>query len=73
MTVAELTSGVQFTVDRSGQITAVVLTPELWQRIVDALADAEDRALVQSLKEHLKAGPLAAGALRWEEVREEWQ
>ncbi|HEY3231702.1 MAG TPA: hypothetical protein VGJ87_20910 [Roseiflexaceae bacterium] len=72
-TMAELTGGVQFTVDQNGAVTAVVITPELWQRIVDALEESEDRALVQTLRSRLAAGPLASGALRWQDVAAEWQ
>jgi hypothetical protein len=72
MTAAELTQGIQFTIDQDGQVTAVVITPELWQRIVELLEDAEDRALVQALRSRLAAGPAASGALRWEDVSDEW-
>jgi hypothetical protein len=73
MTVAELTQGVQFTVDQEGRVTAVVIEPTLWQRIVAALEDAEDRALVQSLRERLAHGPQASGALRWTDVADQWR
>lgn len=73
MTVTELTRDVQFTVDQGGQVTAVVLDPALWRRILAALEDAEDRALVQALSERLAKGPAAAGALRWQDVADEWQ
>jgi hypothetical protein len=73
MTVAELTRGVQFTVDQRGKITAVVIEPSLWERILAALEDAEDRALVQSLHDRLATGPAAAGALPWQDVADEWQ
>ena len=73
MTVAELTQDVQFTVDTSGHVTAVVVEPALWQRILAALEDGEDRALVQQLQQRLAAGPRAAGALSWEEIAHEWQ
>ena len=73
MTTAELTQGVQFTVDQHGAVTAVVITPELWQRIVEALEEGEDRALVQTLRSQLIAGPVGSGALRWQDVSDEWQ
>lgn len=47
MTVTELTKDVQFTVDQGGQVTAIVVDPALWSRILAALEDAEDRALIQ--------------------------
>lgn len=73
MTVTELTQDVQFTVDQGGHITAVVLDPSMWRRILTALEDAEDRALVQGLSERLAKGPVASGALRWQDVADEWQ
>jgi hypothetical protein len=73
MTIAELTEGVQFTVDQQGAVTAVVITPDLWQRIVDALEESEDRTLVQALRSRLAAGPVASGALRWQDVADQWQ
>jgi hypothetical protein len=63
---------VQFTVDQRGQVTAVVIDPALWQRIVAALEDAEDRALVQALHTRLAAGP-QGHALPWKDVAELWQ
>ncbi|MFL5801386.1 MAG: hypothetical protein ACJ8CR_06550 [Roseiflexaceae bacterium] len=72
MTAAELTQGIQFTIDQEGRVTAVVIAPELWQRIVEALEDAEDRALVQALRSRLAAGPVAPGALRWQDVADQW-
>jgi hypothetical protein len=72
MTIAELTQAVQFTVDQQGRVTAVVIEPTLWERIVAALEDAEDWALVQSLRDRLAQGPEAAGALRWTDVADQW-
>jgi len=73
MSALETTEHVQFTVDQNGKITAVVVPPELWQRIVTALEDAEDRALVQALHTHLTEGPAASGALCWQDVADQWQ
>ena len=73
MTVAELTQDVQYTVDTRGQVTAVVVEPALWQRILAALEDGEVRALVQQLQQRLSTGPHAAGALAWEEIAHELQ
>jgi hypothetical protein len=72
MNVAELTKRIQYTVDQDGQVTAVVLPPELWRRILEALEDGEERALVQALYSRLVEGPAAAGALRWPDVTDQW-
>ena len=73
MTVSNLTQDVQFTLDQEGHVTAVVLDPALWRRILAALEDAEDRALVQALRDRLAAGPIAGQALRWQDIAADWQ
>jgi hypothetical protein len=72
MRVAELAERIQFTVDQDGQVTAVVVPPALWQRIIEALEDAEDRALLQALRARLAEGPATSGALRWPDVADQW-
>jgi hypothetical protein len=72
MSMTDIAANVQFTVDRTGKVTAVVLTPELWERIVELLEDSEDRELVRSLQARLKQHPAASGALRWEDVEQDW-
>lgn len=73
VTVTELTKDIQFTVDQAGHVTAVVLTPAVWQQILAALEDSEDRQLIASLQSRLAAGPLQSGALRFEDVADDWQ
>lgn len=73
MTIPELTKGVQFTVNQDGQLIAVVIEPALWQRIVEALEDTEDRELARALRVRLMEGPAGAGALRWNDVADQWQ
>ena len=73
MSISELTEGVQFTVNQDGQLIAVVIDPALWRRIVDALEDAEDRELARALQTRLVDGPSSAGALRWQDVADEWR
>jgi hypothetical protein len=73
MSTAEMAEQVQFTVDQHGKVTAVVVSPALWQLIVAALEDAEDRSLVQALHTRLTEGPVASSALRWQDVADQWQ
>lgn len=68
MTLAELVQNVQFTVDQHGKITAVVISPALWEQIVEALEDIEDRALIRSLRDRIAQGPVANGTLPWKDV-----
>lgn len=67
-----MSADVQFTVDHTGTVTAVVLTPALWERIVALLEDSEDRQLVRSMHERLKHHPAVSGALRWEDIEQDW-
>ncbi|OAN43659.1 hypothetical protein A6A03_18110 [Chloroflexus islandicus] len=73
MTADDIAQSVQFMLDRRGNLTAVVVSPELWRQIVAALEEVEDRTLVQALQERIAAGPVASGALRWADVDQEWE
>lgn len=66
----ELAAGIQFVVDGRGQVTSVVLSPEVWKQLVSQLEDAEDRAMLTRLAPKLAEGPKAA--LAWSEVENEW-
>ena len=63
---------VQFVVDQEGRPSAVQISMQEWEALVDWIEELEDRALVQSMAETLRQGPKAAGALRWEDIRDEW-
>lgn len=58
MTPQELNSGVQFTVDGNSQVTAVVVRPDLWRKIVQALEEGERQELAALLIERAPAAPL---------------
>jgi hypothetical protein len=73
MTVAELTQNVQFTVDQNGTLTAVVIDAQLWRHILEALEESEDHALVHALRDRLRMGPIASGAIRWDDIAGQWQ
>jgi hypothetical protein len=45
---------------------------EAWNALLDWLEENEDRAIVKDAIPKLRLGPKAAGALRWGEVRAEW-
>ena len=63
---------VQFVVGPDGRPTAVQIGIETWNALLDWLEDNEDRALVKAAIPKLRLGPQAAGALRWSDVRAEW-
>jgi hypothetical protein len=71
ITVEELVQGIQFTVDHTGQVTAVVLRPDLWHRIAVALENTQDSELAQALRAKLGVGLSASDALRWQNISEE--
>ena len=62
-------------VDPLGHVTSVVLTPDLWRRMIVLLEEAEDRSLREELAPRLALGPTAGeeSALRWSEVASEWE
>jgi uncharacterized protein YjeT (DUF2065 family) len=70
MSTEEIVAGLRFVVDGEGHVTSVVLTPELWHRVVEQLEDAEDRRLLEELAPKLAQGP--EGALRWTDVEHDW-
>lgn len=70
MSAKELAEGIQFVVDAQGNVTSVVLTPDVWRKLVQELEDAEDRALLSSLAPKLSSSP--QGALRWSDVETDW-
>jgi hypothetical protein len=63
---------VQFVVGPDGRPTAVQMGIESWNALLDWLEENEDRAIVKDAIPNLRLGPKAAGALRWGEVRAEW-
>jgi hypothetical protein len=71
MTAEEMAQTVQYTVDSDGNVTAVVVAPALWKRILDELEDVEDRELVHTLRNRLGAHP-QKWALPWSDVADKW-
>ena len=68
------TQDVQFVIGEEGKPTAVLVGIAFWERILDALEDAEDAALVkETLAQLVTAGgnPDKAGLLKWQAVRAE--
>jgi len=65
-------SQVQFVVGAEGKPTAVLLDIATWERVLQALEDAEDLLIAkQALADLAAAGgdPEKAGYLTWEQVR----
>ncbi len=63
---------VQMVVDQDGRPAAVQINIKAWESLLDWLEDVEDRALVRAMIPKLRSGPQKAKALRWQEIRTEW-
>ena len=63
MTLQELNKGVQFTVDGNSQVTAVVVMPDIWRKIIQALEESERQEIAALLMERAPATPLDLSAL----------
>lgn len=75
MAVLDMSKSVQFVIDSEGRHTAVLLTIQAWEALVNWIEDAIDvKIAIQALSELHKAGgrPKQAGWLAWDDVREEW-
>lgn len=70
--LVEAIEAARYMVDVHGDKTDVVLPLPIWEKLLDWLEDIEDRALVQAWLPKLKQGPQASGALKWNDVAEEW-
>jgi hypothetical protein len=69
-----IVNDIQIVIDAQGKPTAVLLTIAAWERLIEALEDAEDLAIVQQALNDLKAtdGDLEqAGYIPWEKARAE--
>ena len=73
MTTLEALQSVQFVVDKAGKPAAVQMTFEAWEKLLDWLENVEDRAVVRDMLPALRAGPKKSGALRWQDMRKDWQ
>lgn len=63
MTREELARNVRFIVDGQSTVTSVVLAPELWQKIVAVLEEAQHRETVDLFTERTSVGPLALSTI----------
>lgn len=68
----ETLKSVQFVVGQDGRPSAVQLDIETWESLLNWLEDTEDRVLVKQALPKLRSHPAQAGALRWDDVKREW-
>ncbi len=71
--LTEVLSSVRYLVDASGDKTDVVLSLSVWEKMLSWLEDVDDRIVVQEWLPRLQAGPVASGAVRWDDVSAEWE
>ena len=63
----------RYLVNNEGSKTDVVVSLADWNKLLTLLEELDDQKIVQEWLPKLKAGPVSSGALRWENVREEWE
>ena len=69
-------NSVQYVIGADGKPTAVLLSIAEWERIIEALEDAEDLEIVQRALDELEAAggdPEKAGYISWEQARAEFE
>ena len=75
MSVIEALKSAQFVIDNQGHHTAVLLTVQAWECLIDWVEDVTDaRIVTQAFAELQSVGgrPQKAGWLAWDGVREAW-
>ena len=73
MSTLEMLQTAQFVIGRDGHPSAVQISIEAWEALLDWIEQIEDRVLIKQMARKLRRGPQAAGALRWVDVRDEWE
>ncbi len=69
----EVLSSARYLVNTQGSKTDVVLSLSVWEKVLTWLEDLDDRTIVQEWLPRLQAGPVSSGALRWDDVSNEWE
>lgn len=75
MTVIDALKSAQYVVDQQGHRTAVLLTMQSWQSLVQWIEDMADVHLAAEALTALQAAngrAEQAGWLAWDEIRQEW-
>lgn len=72
MSTAEILQSAQFVVGQDGKPLAVQLNIQVWEALLDWLAELEDRALIKAMLPQLRKGPQTSQALNWKDVSKAW-
>jgi hypothetical protein len=70
--LGELQTSARYVVDPRGRKTDVILSLAVWKGLMAMLEELDDREVVRQWLPRLKLGPKASGALRWQDVSDEW-
>lgn len=70
--IGELVASARYLVNEAGIKTDVVLPLARWEELLDWIEDLEDRSVVRAWLPRLREGPVASGALEWDEVAGDW-
>ena len=70
--IGELAASARYLVNEAGIKTDVVLPLARWEELLDWIEDLEDRSVARAWLPRLREGPVAAGALEWDEVAGDW-
>ncbi len=71
--VKDMLRSVRYLTDVTGSKTDVVLSLSAWKNVLNLLEELDDRLIAKEWLPRLQAGPEASGALRWEDVSDEWE
>lgn len=63
---------VQYLVDKDGRPSAVQISIETWESILDKLEDLKDMDFLKNNIHRLREGPAKGQALAWDDVKHEW-
>jgi len=63
---------VHYVVDKDGRPSAVQISIETWETILDKLEDIEDVEFIKSNLRQIREGPAKKQALAWDDIKQDW-
>lgn len=68
----EVMLSARYLTDHVGDRTDVVLPLDVWENLLEWLENLDDRKIIQEWLPRLKVGPVASGAVKWDNIVESW-
>lgn len=68
----EANQAVHYVVDKDGRPSAVQISIETWESILDKLEDFEDVEFIKSNLHRIRESPMKGQALAWDDIKHEW-